>query len=173
MATTATSRYRAGGACHHVLPSWMRARVGYGPRRVWRRQPTVSQWCREPFSNVRGGLRIAPKTACDLRFHLVAGAGFEPATSGRDRGPAHHCRSAWTNVGFLGLLRRNLTDRASVYRSVPESWVIVCGRFMAAGRIRRVQTEDPGSTSRAGPGASTTIGQLLRSCTHLRLTSGP
>jgi len=106
MATTATSRYRAGGACHHVLPSWMRARVGYGPRRVWRRQPTVSQWCREPFSNVRGGLRIAPKTACDLRFHLVAGAGFEPATSGRDRGPAHHCRSAWTNVGFLGLLRR-------------------------------------------------------------------
>jgi hypothetical protein len=30
--------------------------------------------------------------------------------------------------GFLGLLRRNLTDRTSVYRSVLESRVIVCGQ---------------------------------------------
>ena len=29
-----------------------------------------------------GDLRISPKTASDLRLYLVAGAGFEPATSG-------------------------------------------------------------------------------------------
>jgi hypothetical protein len=52
-----------------------------------------------------------PGVADVLRHHMVAGAGFEPATSGRDRRPDHHYRWAWTNVGFLGLLRRNLTDR--------------------------------------------------------------
>jgi len=33
-------------------------------------------------SNAKGGFRISPKTACDLHFYIVAGAGFEPATSG-------------------------------------------------------------------------------------------
>ncbi len=33
-------------------------------------------------ANARGGLRIPPKTASDLHKHFVAGAGFEPATSG-------------------------------------------------------------------------------------------
>ena len=32
--------------------------------------------------DAKGGSRISPKTALDLRFHSVAGAGFEPATSG-------------------------------------------------------------------------------------------
>jgi len=35
--------------------------------------------------DARSPSRISPKRASDLLFHFVAGAGFEPATSGRDR----------------------------------------------------------------------------------------
>ena len=34
------------------------------------------------LENAKGSFRITPKTASELRFHFVAGAGFEPATSG-------------------------------------------------------------------------------------------
>lgn len=43
---------------------------------------TVATCPQGPKTRIRDDLRIAPKTAPDLQFLVVAGAGFEPATSG-------------------------------------------------------------------------------------------
>ena len=51
------------------------------PRRLL--QPSREGRIRNPIRRTdRGGSRISPGTASDLYFYLVAGAGFEPATSG-------------------------------------------------------------------------------------------
>jgi hypothetical protein len=51
---------------------------------------------------------MTPETASDLRFYFVAGAGFEPATSGRHRG----------HRDYYGLMPE-ATDSLGVVRDMP------------------------------------------------------
>ena len=52
------------------------------PSRSRARLQLLTDADKQRSSNAKGGSRISPETAFDLGFHFVAGAGFEPATSG-------------------------------------------------------------------------------------------
>jgi hypothetical protein len=55
--------------------------------------------------NVKGHLQMVPKVAFDLRFYFVAGAGFEPATSGRHQGRRGYCCFGRETTDSLGVVR--------------------------------------------------------------------
>jgi hypothetical protein len=81
--------------------------------------------------SVSAGQRVLP---------LVAGAGFEPATSGQDRRPVPDYVRTWVPLGNLGLLRRFSTGRRPDYRNVSGRLPIVSDDVLMTCRIpsRRV-----------------------------------
>ena len=80
----ASGQTRAMDFCVHEHRQQESALMGASPRTsvdvLPQRLPTdCPQACIE---HIKGGSRISPETASDLVFLFVAGAGFEPATSG-------------------------------------------------------------------------------------------
>jgi hypothetical protein len=63
---------------------------------------------------------MAPKTASDLRFHFVAGAGFEPATSGRHQGHRDNYGLGPETTDSLGVVRDSPSLPCSEYPSSTE-----------------------------------------------------
>jgi hypothetical protein len=69
---------------------------------------------------IRGGLRKTPGTASDLLFYLVAGAGFEPATSGRHQRRRDNYGVKPEATDSLGVVRDSPSLPVSEYPSSTE-----------------------------------------------------
>src|SRR3954463_9952745 len=71
------------------------------------------------------------------RLNFVAGAGFEPATSGRDQGPGPDYCNSWVPLENLGFLRRFPIGRLQLYRNVLGQMPTVSDDISMTCRIRR------------------------------------
>ena len=84
-----------------------------------------------------------------LKF--VAGAGFEPATSGQDRRAGSRYLKLWVPLENLGLIWRFSIGRCKVYRNALEPLPIISDDVLMTCRIsRRVAVSGFGRGSRRG-----------------------
>jgi hypothetical protein len=85
----------------------------------WRR--LLPSCCHVCLERSRGGFRISPKTASDLVFLFVAGAGFEPATSGYEPNLANISKNQQRRtISIRHEQRQGLMSLPSGHRRVPE-----------------------------------------------------
>ena len=77
------------------------------------------------------------RRVADLLFHLVAGAGFEPATSGQDLRPVPDYNNSRVPLENLGLLRRFSVGRLELYRNAMGRLPVVSDDISMTCRIHR------------------------------------
>ena len=94
--------------------------------------------------NARTGPVVTHEPGSDLRFLFVAGAGFEPATSGRDQGPIPDYSNSRVPLENLGFLRRFPIGRPQLYRNVSGRLPVVSDDQTMTARI----TGKPGRRTR-------------------------
>jgi hypothetical protein len=87
------------------------------------------------MTNTRTHVSAGPGVADVLRHHFVAGAGFEPATSGRDRRPVPDYCNSRVPLENLGFLRRFPIGRLRLYRNVSGRLPVVSDDISMTCRI--------------------------------------
>jgi hypothetical protein len=106
-----------------------------------------------------------PRTRLSSAVSTVAGAGFEPATSGRDqRRVPGYCNSR-VPLENLGFLRRFPIGRLQLYRNVLGQLPVVCDDISMTRRIQWPPNAAPlrdGSTAHSSPATGRTVPQEVQ-----------